>query len=163
MTTSAAALDLYGICVEACPLRGDYVVDYDCDAGHPQCRWQEQQQQQQQQQPNAWHVGATTVALLGRCLPATMTQASSVTLCASPNCEAAMQPCYTEQFAAEKYWMPQPEQPHGPQQLPPGRQPAMQLVLPPARPSLRRQQRGGYEGGGDGGADGGANGGSTCC
>ena len=49
-----------------------------------------------------------TVALLNRCVPATVRDESQVTLCAYPDCAAAGQPCYVDSRAggATPYWRP---------------------------------------------------------
>ena len=108
VSTAPWAIPLYGLCVAACPSQGDSVTDYPCDDGSDRCRWRPTAPDAPpwaREQPNEWRVSMDTMAVASRCVPISRASEDAVQLCAYPDCVAAGQPCYTEAFAAEHYWL----------------------------------------------------------
>ena len=103
-------IQLYGLCVEACPAQGDDVDDYICEQGSAACKWRRNRLLDSwignRDDPNSWHTAVRTSSLMGRCMPVAIKQTQDVELCAYPDCREAGKGCFTLLYPEEHYWQP---------------------------------------------------------
>ena len=92
-------IQLYGLCVEACPAQGDDVHDYICEQGSAACKWRRNPLLDSwignRDDPNSWHTAVRTSSLMGRCMPVAIKKTQDVELCAYPDCRDAGKDCFT--------------------------------------------------------------------
>jgi len=103
-------IQLYGLCVEACPAQGDDVHDYICEQGSAACKWRRNPLLDSwignRDDPNSWHTAVRTSSLMGRCMPVAIKKTQDVELCAYPDCRDAGKDCFTLLYPEEHYWQP---------------------------------------------------------
>ena len=106
-------INLYGLCVEACPAQDEDVLDYICEQGSASCKWDRNPLLPtwgpRRDVPNSWHTAVRTSSLMGRCMPVAIQQTQEVELCAFPDCTAAGKSCFTLVYPDEHYWLPEDE------------------------------------------------------
>ena len=83
-------IPLYGVCVDRCPERGEWVQDYGCVAGDAACAWSDEMTeltQEEYKRPNEWLAATATVSVMRRCVPWPNVARVDVELCVSPRCD----------------------------------------------------------------------------
>ena len=133
-------IQLYGLCVEACPAQGDDVHDYICEQGSAACKWRRNPLLDSwignRDDPNSWHTAVRTSSLMGRCMPVAIKKTQDVELCAYPDCRDAGKDCFTLLYPEEHYWQPATAKARNPVKPELQPQPQSQTPTPTLTPAL---------------------------